>query len=88
MKANKQGRLVVDYRFLMCHPEAVLRLFAEIGFLPIRINHDMINDTVEYAGMSDAFREWYAGEELPSYRMLCHAGENGEIDRCWVEEVK
>lgn len=88
MNKNKRGLIVVDYRFLDEHPEAVLRLFAEIGFLPIRINHDMIDDTVEYAGMSDSFREWYAGEELPSYCMLCHAGENGEIDRCWVEEVK
>jgi len=88
MKANKKGRIVVDYRFLKEHPEAVLRLFAEIGFLPIRVNHDMFCDTTEYAGYSESFRETADGELAPVYRVLCEAGENNEIVRVWVEETK
>ena len=88
MNQNKRGRMTVDYRFLADTPEAVLRLFAEIGFLPIRINHDMVFDTVEYAGYSDVFREPAEGEVIPVYHMLCEAGEKGGIVKVWVEEVK
>lgn len=88
MNKNKRGLIVVDYRFLDERPDAVLKLFGEIGFLPIRVNHDMIADTVEYAGLSDTFRELAEGEVVPSYSMLCEAGENNEIVRVWVEETK
>lgn len=88
MNKYKRGLVVISYRFLDEHPDAVLKLFGEIGFLPMRINHDMIADTVEYAGYSESFRELAEGEVVPSYSMLCEAGENNEIVRVWVEETK
>lgn len=88
MNKYKRGLVVISYRFLDEHPDAVLKLFGEIGFLPMRINHDMIADTVEYAGYSESFRELSEGETIPSYSMLCEAGENNEIVRVWVEETK
>ena len=88
MNTNKRGRIVVGYRFLKEHPEAVQRLFAEIGFLPIRVNHDMFCDTTEYAGYSESFRETAEGVLAPVYQVLCRVGANQEIEKCWVEETK
>ena len=88
MNENKRGRIVVGYRFLMANPESVLRLFSEIGFLPIRVEHDMFCDVVEYAGYSEAFRELSENERIPAYRIMFRAGENREIEKCWVEEVE
>lgn len=88
MNKNKRGFIVVDYRFLDENPDAVLKLFIEIGFLPMRIKHDMIQDTVEYAGYSDSFRELSMGEVIPNYQVLNEAGDNGELVRTWVEETK
>lgn len=88
MNVNKRGRIVVDCRFLKERPEAVLRLFGEIGFLPIRISQDMFCDTVEYAGYSESFRETADGEAAPAYRVLFRVDANREIEKCWVEETK
>ena len=88
MNVNNRGRVVVGYRFLMEHPEAVQRLFAEIGLLPIRVNHDMFCDTVEYAGYSESFRETVDGELAPVYRVLCRVDASQKIEKCWVEEIK
>lgn len=87
MNKNKSGLIVISYRFLGENPGAVLKLFGEIGFLPMRINHDMIADTVEYAGYSESFRELSEGEIVPSYRVL-NESKDGKLVRTWVEETK
>lgn len=88
MNKYKKGLIAISYRFLDENPDAVLKLFGEIGFLPMRINHDMIADMVEYAGYSESFRELSEGETIPSYQVLNEAGKNGELVRTWVEETK
>lgn len=85
---KRRGRIVVDYRFLIEHPERVQELFARIGFLPIRVDHDMFGDGVNYFGVARDFRVVEPGLEAPDYTVVCEAGENGELKSVTVKEVE
>ena len=85
---SRRGRIAVDYAFLVDHGDRVQELFARIGFLPIRVDHDMFGDVVNYFGCARDFRVVEPGREAPSYAVVCEAGENGELKSVMVKEVK
>ena len=85
---SRRGRIAVDYAFLVDHGDRVQELFARIGFLPVRVDHDMYGGVVHYFGPAHTFRPVPPGIEAPSYAVVCEAGEDGELKSVMVKEVK
>lgn len=87
MRSRRLGRCEISMEMVRGHMDAVAEAFGLIRFVPIRAEHMLETDTVEYVGFSDRFRKLSNGERTPFYDMNIKQSPAGNVELVEVVEV-
>ncbi|NIP54122.1 MAG: hypothetical protein GWN00_01490 [Aliifodinibius sp.] len=73
------GIVTVSKHSIEDSPEMVLKAFQIAGFLPLRVEHCLIQNLFIYTGLCKAFPEVSDGEKIPRYTMTAYY-QDGDIE--------
>lgn len=72
IKSKRRGTIEISIDFINDeeNKEVLSNLFSR--FIPIFTQHDCMNDTIKYSGISDKFIEVLDNEITPVYKIVCN----------------
>lgn len=87
MKSRRLGKFDISFQLVEESQWEVSLILSLLGFIPIRVEAMYANNSFEYVGISDRFREVSPAEVIPIYEIEVQSDEDG-ITKVDVEEIK